>query len=114
MWETFFEVLKVAILIAPIVTYVKAIWSKYTMHLFQRTLKKHNILYVIAHPDDEAMFFVPSIMELRKHNNLFLLCLSTGNSEGLGKIREKELHESAKYLGFTSCHVVDDPNLQDG
>lgn len=48
-------------------------------------------MYVIAHPDDEAMFFVPSIVNLRQNNRLYLLCLSTGNFAGLGRIREKEL-----------------------
>lgn len=60
------------------------------------------------------MFFVPSILDLGKRNNLYLLCLSNGNADGLGKIREKELHASAKYLGFTDSYVVDDPKLQDG
>ena len=69
---------------------------------------------MIAHPDDEAMFFVPSILDLQKKNNLYLLCLSTGNADGLGRTREKELHASAKYLGFVDSHVVDDPHLQDG
>lgn len=45
-------------------------------------------------------FFVPTILELRKHNNLFLLCLSNGDADGLGRIREKELEDSAKNLGF--------------
>ena len=57
------------------------------------------------------MFFVPSIMNLKKSNNLYLLCLSNGNFDGLGKIREKELHASAKYLGFIDSYVVDHPNL---
>jgi N-acetylglucosaminylphosphatidylinositol deacetylase len=55
---------------------------------------------VIAHPDDEAMFFVPSIRRLREHNKLYLLCLGNGDGAGLGRIREKELIQSAKYLGF--------------
>lgn len=57
---------------------------------------------------------MPSILTLRKTNNLSLLCLSNGNFEGKGKIREKELHASAKYLGFNDVHIIDDPELQDG
>lgn len=60
------------------------------------------------------MFFVPSIVELGAKNNLYLLCLSNGNADGLGKTREKELHASAKYLGFLDSYVVDDSQLQDG
>jgi N-acetylglucosaminylphosphatidylinositol deacetylase len=44
------------------------------------------ILFVIAHPDDECMFFGPAITSLTKPNekknaerkNIFLLCLSDG------------------------------------
>ena len=43
-----------------------------------------------------------------------MLCLSNGNFDGLGKIREKELHASAQYLGFKEAKVVDSPDLQDG
>ena len=37
-----------------------------------------NVLLVIAHPDDEAMFFVPSMLHLRRHFNVHVLCLSNG------------------------------------
>ena len=78
-------------------------------------IQKKNILYVIAHPDDEAMFFQPSIVTLRETNKLYLLCLSNGNFDGLGRIREKELELSCKRLGFTEAPtVIDDPELQDG
>ena len=43
--------------------------------------KRINIMLVIAHPDDEAMFFVPtirSILENRSKFNLYLCCFSTG------------------------------------
>ena len=40
-----------------------------------------NVLFVIAHPDDEAMFFVPSILSLGEFEGycLHVLCLSSGN-----------------------------------
>ena len=60
------------------------------------------------------MFFLPTIMDLRRKNNLYLLCLSNGNADGLGRVREKELKESAKHLGFQEYEVVNDPALQDG
>lgn len=58
-----------------------------------------------------SRFFVPTIMELRKTNNLSLLCLSKGDADGLGSIRSKELDVSCKYLGFQDWDVIDDPNL---
>jgi N-acetylglucosaminylphosphatidylinositol deacetylase len=57
---------------------------------------------VIAHPDDEAMFFTPAIVNLRESNNLHLLCLSSGDYAGLGRTREKELDKAANMLGFKS------------
>ena len=76
------------------------------------------VMLVIAHPDDEAMFFIPTLQNLREQGNvqLAVLCLSSGNADGLGKVREKELIESCKHLGIKPEHVsiVDDKQLQDG
>ena len=69
---------------------------------------------MIAHPDDEAMFFVPSIENLRGSNNLYLLCLSSGDFNGLGRIREKELEASGKNLGFKEVICINDDDLKDG
>ena len=48
-----------------------------------------NVL-VTAHPDDESMFFLPVIRALisRADEKVWLICLSTGDYDGLGKIRE--------------------------
>lgn len=41
---------------------------------------KDIILLVIAHPDDECMFFAPTILNLLKEGyTVYLLCLSAGN-----------------------------------
>jgi len=40
-----------------------------------------NSLLVIAHPDDESMFFIPFI---RQQSNMEILCLSNGGYDGLG------------------------------
>ena len=59
---------------------------------------------------------MPSIINLRKSGNeLYMLCLSNGNYEGLGRTREKELEKSCKLLGFAEGPtVIDDPDMQDG
>eukprot|EP00347_Sterkiella_histriomuscorum_P003817 403362824 len=94
--------------------YIKAIFVSKTTVYSQRKIQRKNILFVIAHPDDEAMFFTPTILELRKHNTLFLLCLSNGGFDGLGKVREKEMEASGKHLGFQEVQTLDHPDLQDG
>ena len=70
-------------------------------------------LLVSAHPDDEAMFFVPTLSAMR---NVSILCLSNGNYDGLGKMREKELYQCAQVLHIPpeSIKVVDEECLQDG
>jgi len=47
-------------------------------------LKTKRICLLIAHPDDEAMFFSPTVLALTRPelgNHLKILCLSTGLSE---------------------------------
>lgn len=87
--------------------------------------RPQRIGFVIAHPDDEAMFFSPTIRTLADVLNkqkesegtvgLCLLCLSTGNFDGLGDIRKKELFESCARLGIgrEKVTIVDDKEIQD-
>ncbi|KIO22456.1 hypothetical protein M407DRAFT_117892 [Tulasnella calospora MUT 4182] len=77
---------------------------------------KVKALVVTAHPDDECMFFGPTIIGLREQNaEVYSLVLSNGNSEGLGKERELELVESYAVLGVDrdKVFVLDHPQLQD-
>lgn len=66
---------------------------------FLTTGDKKNVLLVIAHPDDESMFFSPTINYLtsRRHN-LHILCMSNGNADGMGNIRKDELHWACAVL----------------
>jgi hypothetical protein len=41
-------------------------------------LRGLRILFVIAHPDDECMFFTPTILDLKRKNSIHILSLSTG------------------------------------
>jgi len=45
------------------------------------TLQNKRILLLIAHPDDEAMFFAPTLLALARPenaNHIKILCLSSG------------------------------------
>lgn len=45
------------------------------------TLRNKRILLLIAHPDDEAMFFAPTLLVLTRPehgNHVKILCLSSG------------------------------------
>jgi len=73
-------------------------------------------LIITAHPDDEIMFFAPTIIGLRKQGfKVKILCLSTGNYDKKGEIREVEIKNCVKLLGVTeeNVTVLDHPGLQD-
>lgn len=73
------------------------------------------VLLVISHPDDESMFFGPTIQALRRAGaRTHILCLSNGDADGLGAVREKELESARKLLGVDSSEVVNDSKLKDG
>ncbi|KAJ6466898.1 LmbE-like protein [Mycena sanguinolenta] len=87
-----------------------------------------NILLLTAHPDDECMFFAPTILALAASqrpsvssrdrtsaSSLYSICMSVGNADGLGPIRKFELESSLDLLGVDTDKrlIVDHPDLQD-
>jgi N-acetylglucosaminylphosphatidylinositol deacetylase len=55
-----------------------------------------NVL-IIAHPDDESMFFVPLLYSLQSQsNNTWIICLTTGDYDGLGATRTVELQSAVR------------------
>uniref|UniRef100_A0A673LT50 N-acetylglucosaminylphosphatidylinositol deacetylase n=1 Tax=Sinocyclocheilus rhinocerous TaxID=307959 RepID=A0A673LT50_9TELE len=80
------------------------------------TASETRALLVTAHPDDECMFFAPTVLKLvESHAALYLLCLSTGNYNNQGLQRKRELLDSCAVLGIPSNHVtiIDDKELPD-
>ncbi|XP_072977918.1 uncharacterized protein [Typha angustifolia] len=85
--------------------------------LSTRPGKRRNVLLVVAHPDDESMFFTPTILFLKSEgHNLHILCMSIGNADGMGNIRKEELYRACAILKvpLDQVQVLDHPNLQDG
>ncbi|XP_042647278.1 N-acetylglucosaminyl-phosphatidylinositol de-N-acetylase isoform X3 [Tyto alba] len=73
-------------------------------------------LLVTAHPDDEAMFFAPTLLGLgRAGVRAAVLCCSAGNYYNQGEIRKKELEQSCFLLGIPASDVavIDHRNLPD-
>ncbi|KAK4107717.1 LmbE-like protein [Canariomyces notabilis] len=82
-------------------------------------LRNKRICLLIAHPDDEAMFFAPTVLALTRPetgNHVKILCLSSGNADGLGETRKRELAKSGVVLGLRKpddVFVVDKPEFPD-
>uniref|UniRef100_A0A914ENF7 N-acetylglucosaminylphosphatidylinositol deacetylase n=1 Tax=Acrobeloides nanus TaxID=290746 RepID=A0A914ENF7_9BILA len=94
-------------------------------------------LLVIAHPDDETMFFGPTVTRLarkgcllyilcitsgdadglaRKGCLLYILCITSGDADGLGTIRKRELIKAVTKLGMYSENltILDMEDYPDG
>ncbi|MCJ1407509.1 N-acetylglucosaminyl-phosphatidylinositol de-N-acetylase [Ptychographa xylographoides] len=100
---------------------VTTLWL-YTAHIARAgfpKLRNKRICLLIAHPDDEAMFFAPTVLALTENglgNHVKILCLSSGNADGLGATRKKEIAASASLLGLRSADdvfVIDDDAFPD-
>ena len=73
-----------------------------------------SVLLIIAHPDDEIMFWTPTIKTLISKNiKMKILCLSNGNYDGLGELREKEFDNVSRALNFPDNVILNIPQLQD-
>ncbi|XP_029467166.1 N-acetylglucosaminyl-phosphatidylinositol de-N-acetylase [Rhinatrema bivittatum] len=79
-------------------------------------LRSRPVLLLLAHPDDECMFFAPAVLGLRKLRwPLAVLCCSAGNYYNQGDVRTKELVHSCDVLGIppSNVTVIDHRDLPD-
>ena len=60
--------------------------------------RSKKVLLVTAHPDDEVLFFSPTLLAVPRGVKVFTLCLSYGDSEGLGQVRKDEFHRAMDVL----------------
>lgn len=86
--------------------------------LSEQTVSPSRVLLLTAHPDDECFFFAPTILALRRSSSspeIFSLCLSSGNADGLGERRKGELARSLDILGVEKDNrwIIEHPQLQD-
>lgn len=76
------------------------------------------VLLVVAHPDDECLFFSPTLSTFAYRlpdKEVSVLVMSVGNNDGLGATRREELLGSCAAFGVSSdrCQVLDVPDIQD-
>lgn len=101
---------------------VSLVWMGWFFKLFHVMYSKHRlpfdgstVLLVIAHPDDESMFFGPTLINLKKRGtNIIILCLSRGNYYGDGEKRRQEMMAATDHFGITDVTIIDDDKLKDG
>ncbi|CAD8067364.1 unnamed protein product [Paramecium primaurelia] len=106
-------ILKYGLLISNFITIFILLYFKSKKQQNEKEEKK-SVLLVTAHPDDEAMFFLPTITYLNDNNyEIHLICLSKGNANKMGKIREVELEKCSKYLKIKKLTIINDKDLQD-
>ncbi|KAH8101197.1 LmbE-like protein [Cristinia sonorae] len=82
------------------------------------SLATSRILLLTAHPDDECLFFAPTVLSIQRRypsSQIYSICMSVGNADGLGVVRKKELEASLDVLGIDQDRrwVLDHPELKD-
>eukprot|EP01069_Polyplicarium_translucidae_P004523 Polyplicarium_translucidae@DN2599_c0_g1_i1.p2 len=82
---------------------------------WEHKVEWHGTGLVIAHPDDEVLFFTPSLTKTAEYP-IWVLCLSNGNYRGEFPGRADELRASCLSLGIDPdrVHVINDAALEDG
>ena len=72
------------------------------------------VLLIIAHPNDEIMYFTPTIKKLINLGiTLKILCLSNGNNEKIDDIRTEEFKKVSKILKLEDNSILNIPELKD-
>ncbi|CAD6341845.1 unnamed protein product [Miscanthus lutarioriparius] len=76
--------------------------------------RSRNVLLVVAHPDDESMFFAPTILFLKsKGHNIHILCMSRANEVKIVSHTSQALWKLLA-IPHEQVKVLDHPKLQDG
>ncbi|CAK7217683.1 hypothetical protein SBRCBS47491_003253 [Sporothrix bragantina] len=118
-WRRLVQIALIALTIPLVLQWTIAYLVGSDVRLLPQELQgAKNLLVVTAHPDDECLFFAPSILGVLDRNRGVhgsLISMSTGNNYGIGDLRKKELTGSCAALQIdpARCIALDHPALQD-
>ncbi|XP_067144284.1 N-acetylglucosaminyl-phosphatidylinositol de-N-acetylase [Centruroides vittatus] len=98
------------VIMISVITYLIINVNKFVRNI-KCVKKAKKVLVVVAHPDDECMFFAPTLINLCKREKssvteVHLLCLSSGNYYSQGKLRKIELRKSCQILGIPLSNIT--------
>lgn len=71
--------------------------------------KRKNAFIVVAHPDDETIFFSGLILS-HKNFKWTIICVTDGNGDGRGTARKKEFFKACRKLGANKIHWLGLPD----
>jgi LmbE family N-acetylglucosaminyl deacetylase len=71
--------------------------------------KKNHKLVVVAHPDDETLFFAGLMLTDRKQD-WHVICVTDGNADGLGEQRHQQFANACKKLGVKKFDFLNLPD----
>lgn len=69
-------------------------------------------LLVVAHPDDETLFFSAPLLNL-KNKPWRVVCVTDANADGFGKARALQFKKACKMLGVKNYEQWDFPDIYD-
>lgn len=73
-----------------------------------KSSKKPENLLIVAHPDDEAIFFSGLLLASR---NWHVICVTDGNADGLGLERQFQFRQSCKHLKVLKADCWEFPDV---
>jgi LmbE family N-acetylglucosaminyl deacetylase len=72
--------------------------------------KKSYRLLVVAHPDDETIFFSSVLLNL-KNLPWTVICVTNGNADALGSLRAEQFRLACKRLKVKTCTQLNFPDI---
>lgn len=71
---------------------------------------KKSDFVIVAHPDDETLFFGGLIQQSRK-NPWEVICVTDGNADGFGAKRKRQFQKACRALGVSKSHWLGFPDV---